>query len=175
MDWELKERTRWRDVVPDVKTVSKSGQKRSRSKSRAKPGKRKRIKKRARLAKVNARLGEGSVPPSGSALTQPGSGLPETRNGIIDKDVGREDVVILDGIDLSEESEMEVAADPGMVSFPENPGKRTCAAARRFRRDARPLTYNEIIEGGRKPEVMFPDDLEFQFEVPPEVEDVEIW
>ena len=115
---------------------------RSRSKSRVKPGKTKRMKKRVRLAKVNAGVGEGSVPPSGSASTQPRSGLPETGNGFVDKDNWREDVVILGGVDLSEESEMEVAADPGMISVRENPGKRTCAAARRSRKDgARPLTY----------------------------------
>ena len=141
---------------------------RSRSKSRVKPGKTKRMKKRVRLAKVNAGVGEGSVPPSGSASTQPRSGLPETGNGFVDKDNWREDVVILGGVDLSEESEMEVAADPGMISVRENPGKRTCAAARRSRKDgARPLTYDEVIEGEGKPEVMFPDDLDFQFEVPP--------
>ena len=37
------------------------------------------------------------------------------------------------------------------------------------------LTYDELIEGEGRPEVMFPDDLDFQFEIPPEVEDVEIW
>ena len=58
-DWELKERTRWGDVVPGVKTKSRSGQKRSWSKSKVKPGKTKRMRKRARLARENAVVGEG--------------------------------------------------------------------------------------------------------------------
>ena len=115
-DWELKERTRWRDFVPGVKTKSRSGQKRSRSKSKVKPGKTKRMRKRARLARENAVVGEGSGVPSGSAPTQPGSGFPETGNGLGDKDDGREDVVILDGADLSEDSEMEVEAGPEEIS-----------------------------------------------------------
>ena len=45
-DWEMKERTRWRDVVPGVpKTKIRSGTKRSRSQSKAEQLKRK--KKRA--------------------------------------------------------------------------------------------------------------------------------
>ena len=39
-DWEPKERTRWRDVVPGVKTKLRSGLKQSRSQSKVKPGKR---------------------------------------------------------------------------------------------------------------------------------------
>ena len=91
--WELNERTRWRDVVPGVKTKNRSGLKRSRSKSKVKPGKTKRMKKRARLAKENAAVGEGSGVPSGSAPTQPGSDFPETGNGLEDKEDGREIVV----------------------------------------------------------------------------------
>ena len=150
--------------MPGVKTKSRSGQKRSWSKSKVKPGKTKRMRKRARLAR------------SGSALTQPGSGLPETGNGLGDKDDGREDVVILGGADLLEDSEMEVAAGPEEISVPEKPVKRMSAATRCSRKDgARPLTYDELIEGEGRPEVMFPDDLDFQFEIPPDVEDVEIW
>ena len=134
------------------------------------------MRKRARLARENAAVGEGSGVPSGSAPTQPGSGLPETGNGLSDKDDGREDVVILGGADLSEDSEMEVAAGPEEISVPEKPVKRMSAATRCSRKDgARPLTYDELIEGEGRPEVMFPDDLDFQFEIPPDVEDVEIW
>ena len=43
------------------------------------------------------------------------------------------------------------------------------AATRRSRKDGpRVLTYDEIIEGGEKAEVAFPDDLDFQFKIPPE-------
>ena len=43
-DWEMKERTRWRDVVPGV---PKTKTKRSQSQSKTKPGRLKRKKKRA--------------------------------------------------------------------------------------------------------------------------------
>ena len=95
-DWELKKRTRWRDVVPGVKTKLRSGLKRSRSKSKIKPGKTERMRKNACLAKDDSAVAEGSGIPSGSALSQPGSGLPETGKGLGAMDDGREDVVILD-------------------------------------------------------------------------------
>ena len=47
-DWELKERTRWREDVPVVPgSKPRSGLKRSRSKSKAKPGKLKRMRLRS--------------------------------------------------------------------------------------------------------------------------------
>ena len=91
-------------------------------------------------------------------------------------DVGREDVVVLDGADSSEGSDMEVAAGSEAVSVTKKPVKRMSTATRRSRRDgARPLTYDELIEGGGKAEVVFPDDLDFQFEIPPDVESFKAW
>ena len=49
------------------------------------------------------------------------------------------------------------------------PAKRMSAASRRSRKDGpRVLTYDEIIEGDGRTEAAFPDELEFQFEIPPE-------
>ena len=83
-DWEMKERTRWREVVPGVpKTKIRSGVKRSRSQSKAKPGQLRRQKKRARLAKLSSESGEPqdlSCP----APSQLGLGLPGLESGLGD-------------------------------------------------------------------------------------------
>ena len=71
--------------------------------------------------------------------------------------------------------EVEVAGVPagvpvgaGPVVKP-GPVKRMSAASRRSRKDGpRVLTYDEIIEGEDKAEVAFPDELDFQFKIPPE-------
>ena len=48
------------------------------------------------------------------------------------------------------------------------PVKRMSAATRRsWKNVPRVLSYDEIIEGEDKAEVAFPDELEFQFEIPP--------
>ena len=63
------------------------------------------------------------------------------------------------------------AGVPGGASPVVKPGtsKRMSAATRRSRKDGpRVLTYDEIIEGEDKVEVAFPDELDFQFEIPPE-------
>ena len=50
------------------------------------------------------------------------------------------------------------------------------AASRHSRRDGpRALTYDELIEGGEKAEIAFLDNLKFQFEIPPDVENFEAW
>ena len=62
------------------------------------------------------------------------------------------------------------------VSETKKPIKRMSAATRRSRKDgARALTYDELIEGGEKAEIAFPDDLDFQFKIPPDVESFEAW
>ena len=49
------------------------------------------------------------------------------------------------------------------------PAKRMSAVSRRSRKDGpRVLTYDEIIEGEDRTETAFHDELEFQFEIPPE-------
>ena len=58
-DWEMKERAKWRDVVPGVlKAKARTGVKRSRSQSKAKPRQLKRQRKRSRPAKLS--LGSGA-------------------------------------------------------------------------------------------------------------------
>ena len=37
------------------------------------------------------------------------------------------------------------------------------------------FTYDEVIEGGEKAEIAYPDNLEFQFEIPPDMENFEAW
>ena len=82
-DWDLKERTRWREVVLGIpKTKLRSGEKRSRSKSKIKPGKLKRMRIRAHIAKADCATGVGSVGSSGPAPSQPGLGLPGTGSGL---------------------------------------------------------------------------------------------
>ena len=62
------------------------------------------------------------------------------------------------------------------VSETKKPIKRMSAATRRSRKDgARALTYDELIVGREKAEIAFPDDLDFLFEIPPDVESFEAW
>ena len=65
---------------------------------------------------------------------------------------------------------MEVAEVPGGAGPVVKPGlaKRMSAASRRSWKDgSRVLTYDEIIEGEDRAEIAFPDELDFQFEIPP--------
>ena len=160
-DWEMKERTRWREVVPGVpKTKIRSGVKRSRSQSKAKPGQLRRQKKRARLAKLSS--GDGGprdqLCPDPSKL---GLGLPGLESGLGALDNGLEEVEVA-GVPAG------VPGGAGSV-VGSGPVKRMSAASRRSRKDGpRVLTYDEIIEGEDKAEVAFPDELDFQFKIPPE-------
>ena len=97
-DWDLKERTRWREDVPGVpRSKPRSGRKCTRSKSKAKPYKLKRMRLRSLKSGINSMLVSGDV--SGPASSQPGLGLPRTGSGLEAMDDGREDVVILNGDD----------------------------------------------------------------------------
>ena len=176
-DWDLKERTRWREVVPGIpKTKLRSGVKRSRSKSKIKPIKLKRMRIRARIPKADCAAGVGSGGSSGPAPSQSGLGLPGTGSGLGAMDDGGEDVVILGGADSSEGSEVENTAHSIKVSETKKPVKRMSAATRRSRKDgARVMSYDELIKGGEKAEIAFPDGLDFQFEIPPDVENFEAW
>ena len=157
-DWKLKERTRWRDLVPGVPGIKpRTGVKRSRSKSKAKPGKLKRMRLRAQEAKEGSGVGV-SVDPPCPAPSQPGLGLPGTGNGFGAKDGGRRDMESIGGGEKSSEAR--------------KPMKRTSAATRRSRRDGpRVLSYDELIEGEERLKDVFMDDLDefdLQFEIPPE-------
>ena len=99
--------------------------------------------------------------------------MPRTGSGLGALDDGLEEVEVvgvagaLAGVGISS------AAGSG-------PAKRMSPATRRSWKDwPRVLTYDEIIEGGEKAErrrreggekaeVAFPDDLDFQFKIPPE-------
>ena len=93
-------------------------------------------------------------------------------------DDGREDVVILN----EDDSPMELGTGGGEAAsgstkavIEKKPKKRMSAASRMSRIDGpRVWMYDELIEGGDRVEVAFPDDLDFQFEIPPEVEDIEV-
>ena len=90
----MKERTRWREVVPGVLTTkARSGVKRSRSQSKAKPGQLKRQRKRTRLAKLNSGGGE-TRDQSCPAPFQLGLGLPGLESGLGALDDGLEEVEV---------------------------------------------------------------------------------
>ena len=158
-DWEMKERTRWRDLVPGV-MKNRTGVKRSRSQSKAKPGQMKRKRMRSRRAKLSA---DGGAPQDLScpAPSQLGLGLPGLESGSGAVDDGLEEVEVA-GVP---------ASDPGRTGSLVKPGpvKRMSAASRKSCKDGpRVLTYDEIMEGDRRSEAAFPDEMEFQFEIPSE-------
>ena len=77
-DWDLKERTRWREDVPGVPgSKPRSGRKRTWSKSKAKPGKLKRMRLRSLKSGSNSDIKSkqdgGDL--SGPASSQPGLGV----------------------------------------------------------------------------------------------------
>ena len=164
-DWEMKERTRWREVVPGVLAAkTRTGVKRSWSQSKAKPGQLKQQRKRTRLAKLSTGSGEPqdlSCP----APSQLGLGLPglESELGALDDSLEEVEVAgIPTGVPTGVPDEAGPVVKPG-------PAKRMSAASRRSLRDGpRVLTYDEIIEGEDRAEAAFPDELEFQFKIPPE-------
>ena len=166
-DWEMKERTRWRDLVPEV-MKTRTGVKRSRSQSKAKPGQTKRKRMRSRRAKLSVDAGapqDLSCP----APSQLGLGLPGLESGFGAVDDGLEEVEVA-GVPGGVPSGVP-ASDPGRPGPVVKPGpvKRMSAASRKSRKDApRVLTYDKIIEGDNRSEAAFPDEMEFQFEIPPE-------
>ena len=179
VDWSLKERTRWREVVPDLPSSKKrSGRKRMRSRSRAKPGKIKRRKLRSEQEKAKGEADSGVVGKDSTVriLSQPTPGAPGVVSGVgvleddLLSDEEMEDVVV----QLSSDEEAPVVAKGGRDHAELIPLRRTGAAVRQSRMDAfRFRTYDERIEGDVE-EVAFPDNLDFRFEIPKEVEDIEV-
>ena len=113
---------------------------------------------------------------SGPAPSQPGLGLPGTGSGLGAMDGSQEDVVILGGAESSAEFDVEAASRSVKDSEKKKPAKRMSAASRCSRRDGPwRFTYDEVIEGGEKAEIAYPDNLEFQFEIPPDMENFEAW
>ena len=153
-DWEMKERTRWRDLVSGVMKV-RTGVKRSRRKSKTKPGQLKRQRKRTRLAKLSSG-GRDPQDLSCPAPSQLGLGLPGLKSGLGALDDGLEEVEVAGvpagvppGVPAGVPHRVPagVPGEAGPVVKP-GPAKRMSAASRRSRKDGpRVLTYDEIIEG----------------------------
>ena len=115
----------------------------------------KRQRKRTRLAKLNFGAGEPQDQ-SCPAPSQLGLGLPGLESGLRALDDGLEEV--------------EVAEVPGGAGPVVKPGlaKRMSAASRRSRKDGSRVLIYDIIESEDRAEIAFPDELDFQFEIPPE-------
>ena len=132
----------------------------------------KRQRKRTRLAKLSS---GGRVPQDLScpAPSQLGLGLPCLESGLGAMDNGLEEVEVAGvppGVPVGVSSGVPagVPNEAGPMVKP-GPAKRMSAASRRSRKDGpRVLTYDEIIEDDDRTEAAFPDELEFQFEIPPE-------
>ena len=99
--------------------------------------------------------------------------MPGLESGLGALDDGLEEVEVA-GIPVGVPAGVPVGVPAGVpagVAPVVKPGlaKWTSAASRKSRKDGpRVLTYDEIIEGEDKAEVAFPDELDFQFEIPPE-------
>ena len=152
-DWDLKERTRWREDVPGVPGAKpRSGVKCSWSKSKAKSGKLKRMRLRS------LRDGVKSVvkPKSGNELagpapSQPALSLPGVGNDLGAEDTGHwEDVVLLDEDDCLMEVDEGVkddAQEPGKAVSSKKLVKKMSAASRLSRFNGhRVRTHDEMVE-----------------------------
>ena len=128
----------------------------------------KRQRKRTRLVKLNC----GGREPQDQSCPAPSQlrlGLPGLESGLGALDDGLEEVEVA-GVPTGVPPEVP-AGVPGEAGPVVKPGsaKRMRAASRRSRKDGpRVLTYDEIIEGDGRTKAAFPDELEFQFEIPPE-------
>ena len=128
----------------------------------------KRQRKRTRLAKVSSG-GRAPQDLSCPAPSQLRLGLPGLESGLGALDDGLEEVEVA-GVPAGVPPGVP-AGVPGEAGPVVKPGstKRMSAASRRSRKDGpRVLTYDEIIEGDGRTKAAFPDELEFQFEIPPE-------
>jgi len=172
-DWEFEERTRWRENVPVLAGWKhRSGRKRVGSQSGAKSGK---VKKRRLRSSKSGAEGISGVEASGRSPSQPAPGLPGVGNELgnlangLHQGEETEEVVFLD-----ENDEVMVKDEPEAVPSNLKPVKKRLSSAlkRSSSKKVRPRTYDEMIEGvGDEDE--FPDNLDFEFEIPKEVEDFE--
>ena len=107
---------------------------------------------------------------AGPALSQPALSLLGVGSELGAEDAGQqEEVVLLDENDCP----MEVDKAPGPAEAGMKSRKRLSAASR-MSRSERLSTYDELIEVSDEAVVAFPDDLDFQFEIPPEVEEFKL-
>ncbi len=170
-DWSLRERTRWREGIPDLPEWKKRvGRKRTWSKTKSKPGKNQRKKmKLAVRSKENVTVKVAACVPGDPGVDLPGQGPAQVVSGVVgetpDPDKGEGgvgDVVPEEGV-----------ADAVNRRARMTPVRRNQGGVRSARSDAwRFRTYDELIE--EKAEIAFPDDLEFSFEIPKEIEDIEV-
>ena len=170
-DWSLRERTRWREGIPGLPEWKKRvGRKRTWSKTKSKPGKNQRKKmKLAVRSKENVTVKVAACVPGDPGVDLPGQGPAQVVSGVVgetpDPDKGEGgvgDVVPEEGV-----------ADAVNRRARMTPVRRNQGGVRSARSDAwRFRTYDELIE--EKAEIAFPDDLEFSFEIPKEIEDIEV-
>ena len=149
----------------------RNGRRRKWSKAKSKPGKN--VRKRIKLAQGSRTEEKGES--VARALDAPGENPPILRpaqirpstvgldNEIRDQDGGKEALV----------DPMSVEVDTGDRRARMNPVRRTQGGARAAISAAvRFKTYDEMIE--ERDDIAFPDDLEFNFEIPKEVEEIEV-
>lgn len=172
-DWEFEERTRWRECVPTLPGWKhRSGRKRAGSQSNVKSGK---VKKRKLKS---SRTVEGDLP-GVEALGQSPSQLAPGPPGVMNEHGNQasglhqgeeaEDVVFLD-----ENDEVIIEDEPKILLPSPKPVKKMLSSALKYSRSekSRPRTYDELIEGVGE-EAKFPDNLDFEFEIPKEVQEFE--
>jgi len=179
-DCTFKERTRWTVEVPVLPGWKpRGGRKRARSVSRSKVGDQK--VKSKNLRKL-ARVGPVSVAASIQSASQPDPGVPGARSGFVDQDDGlhedaeMEDVVILNEDDLEEPVGSALSSGLPVESMELDvqgpvPKKKRLSSAPKVSRNVRVRTYDELIEGSGE---LAYDDLDFEFEIPKEVEEIEV-
>ena len=168
-DWEFEERTKW-TVLAGWK--HHAGRKRVGSQSGIKSGK---VKKRKSRSSNSA---EGSLPgveASGRSPSQPAPGSPGVVSELGNQASGlhqreeMEDVVFLD-----EDDEVIIEDEPEVLPPPSKPVKKRLSSSLKYSRSekSKPRTYDELIEGVGE-EAEFPDNMDFEFEIPKEVEEFE--
>ena len=193
-DWTFKERTRWTVEVPVLPSWKpRKDRKRMRSPSKSRSGTLKKKSRRSRSVKRSrsvARVGPPGVESSVQSVSQPDPGESGVRNGFTDQndellqEEEREDVVLLNEDDLEMEQDELTPGPSSSVdqvsdlktrngSLGSDPKCKRLSSALKSSEKRRVLTYDELIEGTGRSESAY-DDLDFEFEIPKEVEDIEI-
>ena len=170
-NWEFEERTKWREDAPALPGWKKRvGVKRSRSQSGSKPNRAKRLKLRVLKTAEEA---------SGRAPSLPAPGVPGAGNQRGDLVNGPQQEEEMEDVVILEEDDEVLRETPGLSSrgsvleteesksLPPEPRKKRVSSAFWRSSAAKPriLSYDEMIE---IPGMAFPDELEFEFEIPSE-------
>ena len=171
-DWSLRERTRWREGIPNLpEWKRKTGRKRTWSKAKSKPGEN--VRKRIKLARDSRTEEKGE--PVARVLNAPGENPTVQNSAQI-----RPSITGLDNEIRGQDGGMEAKQDHVSVEDVAGDRRARLTPVRRAQRGARAAisdavwfrTYDEMIE--EKDEIAFPNDLEFRFEIPKEVEEIEV-